>query len=464
MSNLIPEKIQALKKALEAGNYNAAPGALTQGAALQTEALDKIMTVVTFKDKAIKLQKELNVIPHKSTLYQFNRQLDYGQLGGSATLEGQVGTEQTPRFARIAVPMAFYSHVSTYTKQAELIESFDKVPPKERLAEAAAMKIAADVELHLFRGQSAYSNAGNFDGNPLAMSEMNPEMHGLDPQIRQSDDLSTARDLMLEEYGADISVVINQSGILTRSTVEDVAARSAMNNGAVDRLYLDPLTHAAYNRTVAHNIDRIFLAGSPQQASGASLKTQFVATGEIAIESSRFLSGKTKPSAPNQKAPNPPSISTATGSGSSALAAGTYTFVVTAANANGESAPSAVSSITITANQVIQVTITPASSGHKAYWYNVYRSEAGGAVRKFIGRVKDSGGATTIFIDLGKRVPGFVTGFALDMREIVIPELAPFSAEELAQFALAKNWVFYRFLCVAAKAPRFNVLIDNITA
>lgn len=457
-------KIEELKKALEAGNYNAAPGALVQGAALQKEALDKVMAVVTWQDKDIKLQKVLNVIPHKQTAYQFNRQLDYGILGGSAVLEGQVGAQQVPRFARVLVPMAYYAHVSTYTIQASLVDTFDGVPAQERLAAAAAKKIAGDIELHLFRGQHAWSNAGEFDGNPAVIPAANPEMHGLDIQIRQSDDLSSAKDLMLAEYGADISVVLNQSGILSRSTVEDAAARSAMNNGQLEKIYIDPLTHAAYNRTVAHNIDRIFLAGSPQQASAASLKAQFTAVGEIAIESSRFLAGKTSPAAPNINVPNAPTIALAVGSGSSALAAGQYRFTVTAVNANGESPESAVATITVSANQAIDVTITPAAAGPKAYWYNVYRSEAGGTVRKFIGRVKDSGAATTLFIDRGRRVPGFVTGFGLDMRELVMPELAPFSSVQLAQSELAQNWAFYRFCCLAARAPRFNVLIDNLTA
>lgn len=461
------EKIRELKKALEAGNYNAAPGALTQGASLQMENLDKVMTVVTFEDSAIKLQKQVKQIPHKSTLYQYNRQLDYGVLGGSAVLEGQVGVNKVPRFVRAVVPMSYYVHVATYTKQAEVVETFDGVSAKERLATAAARNIAADVELHAFRGQSAFSNAGFFDGNPLAMSEHNPEMHGLDPQIRQSDDLSTTRDLMLSEYGADISVVLEQNGTLTRSTVEDAAARSAMNNGQISKIYLDPLTHASYNK-ISHSIDRIFLAGSPQQMSAASLRSQATAVGEISIEASRFLSGKTSPATPNNNCPNVPSITAAAATLTGGLlgsASGlTYEYAVTAVNVNGESFATGVVAVTVTSpNNAVQVTITPSTSGPKAHWYNVYRTEAGGKVRKFIGRVKDSGAATTIFTDLGKRIPGFVTGFALDFREIVMPELMPFSSEELSQFALAKNWAFYRFICIAAKAPRFNCLIDNLT-
>ena len=84
MSDLIAE-LQSLTKALEAGSYNAAPSTLVQGAALQTEDLSNVMQVVTFDESHIKLQKMVKVESCKSTLAQFDRQLSYGQFGGSAT-------------------------------------------------------------------------------------------------------------------------------------------------------------------------------------------------------------------------------------------------------------------------------------------------------------------------------------------------------------------------------------------
>lgn len=43
--------IQALVRALEAGNYNAAPEPLRQGCILQVEDLNPVMAAVTFEDR-----------------------------------------------------------------------------------------------------------------------------------------------------------------------------------------------------------------------------------------------------------------------------------------------------------------------------------------------------------------------------------------------------------------------------
>lgn len=458
------DKIQELKKALEAGSYNAAPGSLSQGAALQIEALDKVMHTITFQDKEIKLQKELPVIPWKSTLIQFNRELSYGQLGGSSVLEGQVGASHVGQYQRVVLPMAYYAAVYPHTIQAELVDTFDGKKPAERLAEAAALKIAADIEFHLFRGKDSYSNSGEFDGNPLVMSAEDPEMHGIDVQVRQADDLSSAKDLMLFEYGADASVVLNQSGILTNSVIEDAVARARMNHGSPEKLFIDPLTHAAYNKSTIANMQRIVLAGSPQRASGASLNEQFVASGTIAIESSRFLSGKTNaPAVQRTGSPSAPSISAAQVADSTSFTNGqVYRYAVSAVNEIGESALSSQVTVTISAaGNRVELTITPAS-GIQAKYFRVYRSVAGGTKLKYIGRVKNSGAATTIFVDKNKRQPGFVTGFGLDYKSMAIHELAPFSKMELARTQLATNYAFYRFCAIAVKAARFNFLIDNI--
>lgn len=457
------DKIQELKKALEAGNYNAAPGALTQGSALQMEDLSNIMNVATFQDSAIKLQKELKVVPAKGTLVQFNRQLDYGIFGGSAVLEGSIGQENTSNIARIVVPMSYYVDVRKVTLQAQMVSTFDGVKAEDRVAADAAVKLAADIEFHLFRGKSAYSNAGLFDGNPLASSELEPGMHGLDMQIRQSDAQSNAKDLMFQEYGADTSVAINQNGVLSQSTLEDVYSRAQMNHGAPEKFYLDPLTHGAYNK-IAHGKERIVLAGSPQQASGAQLKEQWVAGGAISIESSRFLSGKTAPARARLNTPNAPSIAAVNAASTTSFIAGeVYSYQVTAANEVGESTASAAASATIGANgDQVNVTITPAG-GISALYFNVYRSLAGGSIRKFIGRVKNSGAATTVFNDLAGRIPASVTGFALDFRGLEINELSPFASQLMAKVDLTETKSFYRFCAVSAKLPRFSLLVDNLS-
>ena len=458
-------KIEELKKTLEAGSYNQAPGSLTQGSSLQHEDLSAVMNVTTFEDKHIKLQKKIKSTPAKGTLVQYNRQLDRGIFGGSAVLEGAVGGESTSSYVREVVPMCYYAEVRRVTVQANMVESFDGVKAEDRVEADAALKIAGDVEFDLFRGKSMFSNAGVFDGQGSAIPQNMPNILGLDPLIRRSDILQTTQDLMFNEYGSDGSIQFNQSGVLSQATIEDMYARSSMNLGMADWLGLDPLTHSGYNKQ-SHAKERIVLAGSPQQASGASLKEQWVAGGAISIESSRFLSAKTSPARPKVGSPSAPTHSAADGSAASTsfVAGEVYQYRVTAVNEIGESSASAAAAFTVvTSGNSTVLTITPAG-GVQALSFNVYRSNDGEPASKckFIGRVANSGGATTTFTDLNNRLPGGVTGFLLDQRGMEMPELASYRSMELARTDLSIPKVFYRFVTLAAKLPRFNCLVDNV--
>ena len=457
------EQIAELRKTLEAGGYNVAPGSLVQGSALGKENLTPVMNIATFRDKSIKLQKQIKVEACKSNHVQFVRQLDYGTLGGSAVLEGAVGSQETSKYSRYYVPMAYYVHVRYRTVQADMIESFDGVKAEARLDEDAAHKIAADIELHLFRGKADYSNGGYFDGSPAAISEMEPGQHGLDIQVRSSDLILTSQDLMLQEYGADISCVTNQNGALTQSTVEDIFSKARMNHGSPEKLYLDPLTLASYNK-IAYNKERIVLAGSPQQAHGASLREQFVADGVISIEASRFLSAKTRPGANKPGSPNTPIIASLNNvADNTTLQAGTYTYQVTAVNEVGESIATAPATITASTGDRIEITITH-PAGPNVLYFNVYRSHAGGSRTYFIGRVKISSGTSTLFVDRNNKLPNSITGFAVDFNSgLTMYELAPFSSIPLAQVDMRIPKAYYRFVTLAVALPRFNQLIDNIT-
>lgn len=455
------EQLQSLMKALEAGSYNAAPGQLAQGAALMVEDLSPVMQNVTFDDSHIKLQKMLPSKDVKSQLHQFNRQLDYGIFGGSAQFEGGIGEEDTSNYVRAVVPMAYYSTTRRVTVAANLIGAFDGVKAEDRAASDAAMKLAGDIEFDLFRGQSDFSNAGVFDGNPLAVAKV-PNMIGVDQQVRQSDAQSNTQDLMFAEFGSDQTVVLSAGGTLTQSIIEDSSVRSAMNMGAADRLVLDPISLSAYNK-IAHAKERIMLAGSAQEATGAHLRTQWTSAAVVSLEASRFLSGKTRPARSRAGSPVAPTIATAdAGAAGSLLAAATYNYYVTSVSMRGESAPSTASAQAVaTAGNAVTVTITAAAG---AQYYNVYRSEAGGsaASAKFVGRIAQGAG-NPVFRDLGNRQPGSVTGFLIQGNTMGIAQLAPYSKLKLAVNDLSLPEAHFRFLSLAMYQPRKNVLIENIT-
>jgi hypothetical protein len=469
MNNAI-EAIQSLTKALEAGGYNAAPSSLLQGAALQVEDLSPVMELVTFDDSHLKLAKMIKVESCKSTLAQFDRQLSYGIFGGSAQLEGNIGQEETSDFVRITVPMCFYSHTRRVTLAATLVDTVDGKKADERAAADAAKKLAADIEFDSFRGRADFSNAGVFDGNPLLVPLM-PNMFGLDIQIRQSDAQRNAHDLMLGEYGSDDSVVIYGGGALTQDNVEDAATRSAMNLGNAEKLVVDPKVLSSYNK-LAYGKERIVLAGSPQESTGADLRSQWTSQGTVKVEASRFLSGKTRPQQARSRGPLAPASidaasasSTVSGVVTAFVAGEAYYYFATAANEVGESVACAARQISVTSSgDQINVLVNHPASGTVRY-FNLYRSPAGGtaASAKFIGRVILTAGASqTTFVDLGNKSPGFVTGYLLQGDTMVMKELSPYSRLKLAVTDLSTPEAHFRFCSLAVTQPRKNVLIDNL--
>lgn len=455
--------LQALTKAFEAGGYNAAPGTLVQGAALQVEDLSPVMQNVTFGEEHLKLQKVLKVEPVKGTLAQFDRQLSYGQFGGSAQLEGAVGQEETSDFVRVVVPMCYYSHLRRVTVVANMIQTVDGMKAEERAASDAAKKIAADIEFDIFRGKADFSNAGQFDGNPLATPVL-PNILGLDPQIRVSDMLVNTQDLMFNEFGSNQSIVIPVGGILEQWDIEDAHTRSAMNLGSAEKLYIDPVSLSQYNKQVLGNagiggvnvMQRVQLAGSPQDATGGDLRRQWTSGGVVQLEASRFLSGKTTWSRARPTAPAAPAITTQpTVNGAGGVTGTNLIYVVTAANEAGESAPTACTAVSPTSNRV-DIVITAQST---ARFFNIYRG-ASAASAKFIGRVA-ANGATT-FVDLGNKSPAFVTGYLLQPDTAGLKELSPYSRLKLAVSDLSIPEAHFRFLTLAVFQPRKNVLLDNI--
>jgi hypothetical protein len=461
--NSLVENLQGLVKALEAGQYNAAPSTLVQGSALQIEDLSPVMQNVTYSEKHIKLQKVLKVESVKSTLAQFDRQLSYGNFGGSAQLEGAVGMEETSDFVRVVVPMAFYSHTRTVTIVSTIVATVDGKKSDERAAEDAAKKLAGDVEFDVFRGKADFSNAGIFDGNPLVIPNL-PNMLGLDPQIR-------AKDLMFDEYGSNLSVVLYGGGFLTPYNVEDAHVRSQMNLGEADRLLVDPLVLSAYNKTVigqfgANTIQRTFInQGGTPDATGGDLRRQHVSNGVVTIESSRFLSGKTTWARTRPQAPTQAAITSATGATTGgSLATGNYYYVVTACNAAGEGSPSVISAagnVASGSTGSVALVITAAPTGTQ--FFNVYRASVSNpAACRFIGRVVSAFSGTTAFSDLGNKLAGFVTGYLLQTDTAALKELAPYSRLKLAVTQLTQPEAHFRFLTLAVFQPRKNALIDSL--
>ena len=236
-----------------------------------------------------------------------------------------------------------------------------------------------------------------------------------------------------------------------------------MQHGSADKLVLDPISLSAYNK-IAHAKERIMLAGSAQDSSGANLRQQWTSSALVSLEPSRFLSGKTRPARSRAGSPSAPATltSAAASDTASVLAAGSYFYKVCAVNERGESVEKADDGGAQAVNAGEKVTLAIAAvSGAK--YFNVYRSLDGGtsASAKFIGSVKAASGSTS-FVDLGNRSPGSVTGFLIQANTMGFHQLSAYSRLKLALSDLSLPEAHFRFLCLAMYQPRKNVLFENI--
>jgi hypothetical protein len=289
-------------------------------------------------------------------------------------------------------------------------------------------------------------------------------MLGLDSQVRMSDILVSTQDLMFASYGSNKSVVLSQNGSLDQPIIESAALRSRMNMGKAETMFVDPVILSGYNTSVAlgtgvNSIQRIVLAGSAQDASGADLRRQWVSNGTVGLEDSRFLSGKTSPLRAMIGSPLPPATAVGTPSGSGALIpAGTYVYGVTAENERGEGVEMFSAAVTVAAGQQVALVIAGVAG---ASLYNVYRGTSASNAY-YIGRIAANGSASVTFTDLGNKSPGFVTGYLVQKDTWGFHELAPYSRMKLAIADLSVPEAHFRFLTLAGYQPRKNVIVDNL--
>ena len=462
----VAKQIQELMKALSAGSYNVAPDSLRQGPALLVEDVSPLYHNQTYEDRHIFLQKELTVKKVKNVTVQFNRKLAHGNFGGSARAEGAIGRERTSNWTRVAVPMCYYSEIRRVTVPATFVETQggDKIEDLE--AESGELNLAGDFEFDFFRGCDDYTNSGLFDGNPNNIPAV-PNIRGLQVQIRQSDSSLLTQDLMFLAYGAGLSSTVQIGSTLDQPNIEDMSVRSAMNHGSAEMLLVDPLVQSAYNK-ISFNKDRIVLAGSPIDMTGADLRRQSTYNGMIQVRASRFLSGKFRPNLPatGGNSPGTPTLSTITdAAGSTTFLNGqTYYYLVTAENDDGEGAAVTSPQFTITGNgKQVTVPIVAPGSGGTPKFYNVYRSGNGGtaANARFIGRIAYAG-STTNFLDLNNKIPGFVTGVLVQPDTMDVAELAPYSRMKLAISDLSLPEAHFRFATLRVFSPKKNVLGENL--
>ena len=498
--NASQSDVDALNKALSAGDQIARPGAPTagDGFSLRVESLEQTLKNTTFRMEHIRLWKVVPKIPAYNTVEEYNQIQAYGNNSFSAFVtEGQlpVATDATYRrqYARVKFmgTQRSVTHVMSMVKPAH-----GNVIAQETIA--GTMYLLEQLERHLFTGNSAMTDTANsadgleFDGleTLITGSTLNPSSTALSDHI-------------IDLRGAPIT----EDNILDAAlTISDAPAF-----GRPTHLFLNPKAHSDLAKSFFPKARYDVFQKTDNGIAGITLGGVTTQAGVVALEPDVFLDeGPAWPGATagatgtGAGAAAPPGVPTLAGlatpvNAAASFAAGTglhdagnYVYYVRAVNEYGCSNTTAAADlgvVTIAAGDSAQFTITPTGAGPTRY-YEIFRTQRGGGLTTtayYIGRCANEGalgtGATT-FEDLNgistrngvaigaftpaatydARLPITTLSFMLqvDPSNLSFAQLAPMVKIPLATIDSSIRWMQLLYGVPKLYTPRHNVIIKNV--
>jgi hypothetical protein len=458
------EEVDLLNKALSPGyGYSGAPGSFAGMAPLMVESLEASLKSTTWQMKNLVLWPSIPVDKAFNTVEEYARVTSYGGNGSPYFMDGGSPREEDANYNRETQNIRFFGTRRRVSHAAMIVKTaFGDAVARE--INNGNMWLLQNIERELYLGNSAFSNAGAFDGNPGAIPSSTLAINGLDQQIRQGDTDSKVQAVAFDGYGGALSVIRSQADAIMNEEDAEEGAVSILNNfGVPVAMHMDPKTLSDFSRTF-YPKERVNQLGVADGRAGFVLKSFVSSAGEFALVPNVFLRPKSEPkgAADNTNVPAAPAAPTGAVAGvSSTLGAGTYSYKVAAVNEHGESLPSAALSQAASAGDKVTLTITNVSG---ARHYAVYRSEAGGTSVKFIGYVAQAAGATTSFVDLNNKLPGRAEAFLLylDPEALTFKQLAPLSKINLATVSASFEWLQVLYGTLIVFTPRKHFIYENI--
>lgn len=465
------EEVDALNKALTAGyGYSGAPTSFAGGTPLMVESLEASLKSTTWQMKNLVIWPAIPVDKAYNTVEQYTRITSYGGNGMPYFNEGGSPREEDSNYNRETQRVVYFGTRRRVSHAMMLVRvAFGDAVARE--INNGNMWLLQNIERELYNGNGDYTNAGEFDGNPGAIPSDTLALNGLDQQIRQGDTDAKVEAVAFDGFGGALSVVRDlNDAILSEDEMEEGAVSILNNFGVPVELHLDPLALSQFSRQFFPK-ERIPNMGVANGRAGFVLREFVSSAGAFALKPNVFMRPKDLPKGrpDNSDAPATPAAPVPANGGadvgSTFAVDETYIYKVSALNEQGESIASAASATeTIaTAGEQINLTITNVAN---AKAYAVYRTDNGGAAAsaKFIGYIKAAAGASTVFVDKNRKLPGRARAFLLylDPEAMVFKQLAPLSKINLATVAASFEWLQVLYGTLIVFTPRKHFIYENI--
>lgn len=449
-------EVEALQKALSVGSEYATttPGNLTQGAALAVEDLDRTLKLVTHSMEHIKLWKDIGKEKVVQTVHEFNVQNSYGQEVSPFFQMGGTPFQTDARYAR---DVAIVKYLGT---QGQVQHNLTLIQAAHGPVIAREVKNKT-IEL-LARNERAMFNA---DSNINAL-----EYDGIEAQIRSKEQNPKYKSTAFAGYdalGVDDSVFIDmrsRDDILDEDSCEEACLRAVNNFGMPMDMYLATDIHSDFSR--AFYAKQVTRPGD--RTAAGYLVPEFVGTLNFRFKANLFNRARKSPlavavSASAAPVPSVPLSPADAASKFGASDAGTYGYKISAVYSDGETLPSAESSLAVAAGDKVTMILT--YSGAPLY-FNVFRSgkDAAGSDWEFISRIAASTSGATYNIDYNVKAPGRSTAFLLmhDPDALIFKQLGSMIKYDLAVTDTSYRWLQLLYGMIVIAAPRKHIILENI--
>lgn len=442
------DEIEQLRKALTAGSAQNNPGiAAGEGFPLRVESLEATLKNTTFEMDEIKLFKAIPKLPATNTVEEFNRLVSYSEGGvGEQYNQGWMSEGELPA-----------EEDSTYERAYAFIKF---------------LGITRRVSHPMTAVRAAHGNViaqQTMDGTMGLLKKLEPSLFFGDSSLipEQFDGLEK---LIVDGSGP---VVDLRGQVLTEQNMNDFMLQIRDNYGKATDVYLGTGPFADIANQV-YDRQRFEAAPAPG-VLGTQIKAFQGQHGRVTLNDSVFIQPSgVAPSSGNgdsTKRPNTPTISSqpsGTGSGSQftgSFAGGTYIYQICAVNRFGRSAPVTTSSVAPSSGENVVMTVADAGGGTSTQYYEVYRTEAGGAAStaKLILKVARSG-SSQVITDTNSDLPGTSKGFVLmqNMQSFSWAQLLPMTRIPLATIDTSIRWAQVLYGAIKMYTPKKNLLIKNI--
>ena len=448
--------VNELQKAL--GTTNSGPISVPRTSPLMLENMDGLMTEVLLTEKHFKLFNAIPRVPSAGPYFEWNRHKGFGSRRGNVGFaEGGAPKGSISSFERKGIYNKYLGVKGGITHQMLISGNNGGTveDPQTRENRDRALELFERLEREVVFGSSGVldesGNAVNFDGLLTQMASLDSSnIIDLQGQALTFDNLDAAARTLVKK-GKQISIDGYTSYLSTHvldGLGQQYKARNIVRLNKEDRTGLDftpgfvlPGYQTQFgNMTFEHTLmlEEVEDSAPLTASSGTGI-------GTVAAATSTGATGST-----------------------GTLDAGTYYYKVSAFNDTGESLPSVASSgIAVTAGQTVPLVITKPSGN--VVGYRVYRATSSAGEYKWIGRVADSGSATTNFSDTGAWRTGTTAAPENGMgvlikpepRDLVMSQMAPLLKMPLPQVDTTFPFLLLLYCALVVKAPERVIIFKN---